>query len=343
MAAGTYTKNGASTALVRYADHPHCYYRIWLPQDNGGTFGDDVGVLCRLHGGGWTTTPVEISARENADGSELTNVTMADKALTAGWPFINIEYPYGGVGPTLQIWPGTVWPWIMTYAARAFQHIKDNAANATYWGSGNAINAAKVGCWGNSSGAHLALSSQLIPTEYAITARNDPYGLTQTAYRYRNNHKLAFVLNDGGAWDFTQIDPAVGTGARALFYRGTRYSDFKGVDADILKAASPWWWLTEDYPENKNLAIFSNYTGAPSVDPASWNPGTEVTGLLGADDSYWGGPIDDEFTRIGHTKNATYWGASTGSFPNPGPNVGLSGAGFANTFWAFLQAQGIAD
>ncbi|MHC5022027.1 MAG: alpha/beta hydrolase [Planctomycetota bacterium] len=357
----TYSKNTANVQLVQYGPHRDQYYRVYFP--TGGPRAN-APLIFRLHGGGNRQYGFELTARGNPDQNEVPASAVADEFVAAGWYFINCEFPIGQFGAhNFALPPGSYWHQVVAGAARAIQHAKDHATDPLIFGTGGSIDVGKIGIWGNSGGAHAALMIALSPSDEGLAPFERSYPLSRNPYGYHSDHSVRFVFNDEAILDFSQLDrtdPAGAgvLGAGAWFFRNGEYGgtdpfDVMGGLAEGLaemQRASPWYRLVAQYPEHKNLAIYSNYAGDPGAGLAlaDWNPGVENTNFLDAHDT-WQGQVLEELSkggtgsvstipRINRPQDRHRWGTVSS---NPTGLQALSGTTLGQDIVAWAAGIGI--
>lgn len=320
-----FTYSGADENDVQYGPGRWEHYSLFLSPSAPTA---DAPLLISLPGGGWQPTPFQLYSRENGGFQLLQGGSDVEQAaIDHGMHVVRAMYPHSGSNLDLQVLPSRPFPQNVQSVGRLVQHLKGRAGEL-------GLDKAKFCLKGVSAGGHLALLSQLIPVDVGLAPYHSTGLPLSTAdyFQETESPRVRAVVDIGGPKDLCVIDPATAGGsAKVLFYSGPRYPDFKGLPTAKIKAASPYWWAQRKPAELASLAVFSNYTSTPSADPDLLVWGQELSGCTGVDDSIFG-----KAWKVWHDANIaaaskwrTYWGSATGSFPNTGGNVGLSGAALA--------------
>lgn len=334
-----FTYNGADHNDVQYGGGRGArwkHFSMWLSPSAPAS----APVLISLPGGGWLPSPFQLYSREDPDYDIFQGGTeIPQAAIDNGMHVVRAMYPNAGGALDLQVQPATCFPHNVLAICELVQFLKDNAS--TY-----GLDTTKFCLDGSSAGGHLALLSQVIPLDIGLAPYRTPFPLVSDRRLVsRSSPRVRAVINRGGPLDFEVIDPTTaGAAAKALFYSGDRYDDFKGVPSEILRAASPYWWAQRNSAELANLAVFTNYTGAPTADPDLLVWGEELADFTGIDDSGFGKPWQTWHEANASLDNAhweTLWGAASGNFPNTGGNIGQSGSTLAATLVSWWSEVGL--
>jgi hypothetical protein len=330
----TWTYAGADANDVQYGKNRWQHFSIWLSP----VAVSPAPLLISLPGGGWLPAPFQLYSRENPNYPLFGGSTAIEQAaIDNGMHVVRAMYPNAGSSLTLQIQPATVFPDNLIAVAQLVQFLKDHADS---WG----IDPARICLKGSSAGGHLGLLSQMIPLDIGLARFQPGFPLANDPWAYTSSCRVRAVVNDGGPLDFGVIDPTTaGAAAKALFYAGERYPNFKSLPASTLKAASPYWWAQRNPNDVRSVAVFTNFTGSPSVDPDSWDWGEQKPGFVGVDDAAYGKRWETwHGANIPASSNwATFWGLSTPPFPNTSGNTGLSGTAFASALVSWWQTIGL--
>jgi hypothetical protein len=319
--AGTQTNYFAANAdfILRYADHPSCIVRLWMP--TGFRSLTDMPVFVHLPGGGWDQPHADATASIHEPYTALLGGGASspyDLLLTAGWVVARAEYPHGThVNPYARVHPTSRWPEIPRYIGRCIQFLKTHAENGYITGSTSSTLATHHSRYilaGDSAGGIEALNVAFQPDKWL------PYedrfvnsgGFDPFAYRY--NHRVRGVYITDAINDFSKFESDA-VSASALTRFGARENFFVTpaygmIPREQKLVSSPLPLVEANASENQHVGIWQEMNEG-SITSGQTSPASGAVGsYLGSGTVVQTGSITGTFVA-GEVVNGSVTGTGT--------------------------------